>query len=107
MTDGQMTYWLDHKGGLLGPGPVDNPTGWGEYDRLTHRIMRPQSGQLIQAVSWCGHRVQEVPGRGEIDCPECLALIAEEPRSGTWAQDVSDGRPLVAREVPIRIERPD
>jgi hypothetical protein len=74
----QMTYWLDHRGGLIGPAPVSNPTGWEKYAERTHRIMRPQSGQLIQAISWCGHRVHEVPGRGPVDCAECLELIAEE-----------------------------
>ena len=72
-----MGYWLDHEGELLGPGPLDNPTGFGKYDRLTHRIMKPQRGQLMQAVSWCGRRVHEVPGHGDIDCPECLELLTE------------------------------
>lgn len=67
MTDGQMAYWLDHTGDrLLGPGPVDNPTGWGKFDDLTHRIMRPQPGQLIQAISWCGRRRPDSVGRGQL-----------------------------------------
>jgi len=72
-----MTYFLDHRGGMIGPAPADNPTGWEKYADLTHRIMRPQPGQLIQAISWCGRRVHEVPGRGRIDCPECLRALAE------------------------------
>ena len=70
-------HWLDHKGGMLGPGPLDEPTGWDPYARVTHRIMRPGPGQLVQAVSWCGHRVHEVPGHGAVDCPECLEAIRE------------------------------
>lgn len=80
---GQMAYWMDHLGRLIGPAPVDNPTGWEKYAGQTHRIMRPQPGQLIQAVSWCGHRVHEVPGRGPVDCPECLELLAEEAGQST------------------------
>lgn len=75
---GQMGYWLDHEGGLLGPGPVENPTGYGKYDQRTHRIMRGNPGSLIQAVSWCGIRVHEVPGHGDIDCSECLTLLSGE-----------------------------
>ena len=74
----QMTYWMDHEGNLLGPGPVDEPTGWEKYAECTHRIMKPQTGQFVQAISWCGHRVHEVPGRGPVDCQECLDLIAED-----------------------------
>lgn len=83
---GQMAYWLDHRGELIGPGPLDSPTGWEKYANLTHRIMRPQPGQLVQAVSWCGHRVHEVPGRGPIDCRECLNLIAEDAASTPIAE---------------------
>jgi hypothetical protein len=75
---GQMAYFLDHRGEMTGPAPVASPTGWEKYADVTHRIMRPQPGQLIQAISWCGHRVHEVPGHGEIDCAECLAILAEE-----------------------------
>ena len=79
MSDGaSMGYWLDHRGQMLGPGPVGNPTGWEKYANLTHRIMKPQRGHLIQAISWCGRRVHEVPGHGDIDCPDCLAALAEE-----------------------------
>jgi len=78
---GQMAYWLDHRGGMIGPAPLDDPTGWEKYADVTHRIMRPQPGQLVQAISWCGHRVHEVPGHGPVDCAECLALIAEDART--------------------------
>jgi hypothetical protein len=93
-----MGYWLDHKGGLLGPAPVENPTGWGRYDRQTHRIMRPQPGQLVQAISWCGHRVHEVPGHGDIDCAACLALIAEDQLSREYRHAVQN--PAVSAGAP-------
>jgi len=79
LREGRLACWLDHTGGkLFGPAPADNPTGFGEYDRLNHRIMQPRPGQLIQALSWCGKRVHEVPGRGPVDCPECLAAMVED-----------------------------
>lgn len=73
--------WLDHQGGIIS-GPDDaEPTGWEKHANLTHRLMRPRPGQLIQAISWCGRRIHEVPGRGELDCPECLALLHERYRA--------------------------
>jgi hypothetical protein len=84
-----MAYFLDWRGGMIGPAPIGSPTGYGKYDQLTHRIMRPQPGQLIQAISRCGHRVHEVPGRGEIDCAECLALLAEEATADPLLSDAA------------------
>lgn len=84
----RVTHWYDHKGNIMTAPYSDEPTGFGKYDRLTHRLMKPQEGRIVQAVSWCGHRVHEVPGRGEIDCPECLEEIrkATEPRQSASAQ---------------------
>ena len=78
---GQMAYWMDHRGSLIGPAPLEDATGWEKYAERTHQIMRPQPGQLIQAISWCGRRVHEVPGRGPVDCPECLEIMAEDART--------------------------
>lgn len=71
------TSWFDHKGNLMTAPASEEPTGFG-LDRYTHRLMKPSAGQVIQAVSWCGRRILEVPGRGEVDCPECVALLAED-----------------------------
>ena len=78
-----MTDWLDYKGGIMSAPYSDEPTGYEKYAERTHRLMRPQPGQLIQAISWCGHRVHEVPGRGDVNCPECLELIAESITSSS------------------------
>ena len=78
-----MTDWLDHKGEIMSAPHSDEPTGYEKYAERTHRLMRPQPGQLIQAISWCGHRVHEVPGRGDVDCPECLELITGEAEGMT------------------------
>lgn len=71
----RVTQWYDHTGQIITAPYSDQPTGFGTYDRLTHRLMKPPSSAPIQAISWCGRRVQEVPGRGEVDCPECLAAL--------------------------------
>ncbi len=80
--DEGMTYWLSYDGKLLGPGPLDGPTGWEKHANLTHRIMKPQPGQLVQAISWCGRRIHEVPGHGAIDCCKCLDLLTEAAHGG-------------------------
>lgn len=50
----------------------DEPTGYRRDDQRTHRLMKPQPGQVAQAITWCGLRALEVPGRGPVDCPGCL-----------------------------------
>jgi hypothetical protein len=69
--------WLDWRGNIITAPYSEEPTGYNWDDQHTHRLMRPQPGQLVQAVTWCGRRALEVPGRGPIDCPECQAAIAE------------------------------
>lgn len=69
----EAAYFLDHAGRLVGPWPVEPyPVGRDPVGAWNHRLMRPPEGQLIQAVSWCGHRAHE-PATGPVDCPECLA----------------------------------
>lgn len=70
--------WLDHNGNIM-TGPDDGgPTGYRWDDQRTHRLMAARPGQVLQAITWCGRRALEVPGRGPIDCPACLALLAED-----------------------------
>ncbi|MFD8949487.1 hypothetical protein ACFV0B_11590 [Streptomyces xanthophaeus] len=78
MPDLELTTWFDHEGNLMTAPASDEPTGFGRFDRLTHRIMKPGPGQIVQAISWCGRRVHEVPGHGEIDCAECLEILSED-----------------------------
>jgi hypothetical protein len=75
---GETMTWFDHEGNPLTAPATTRPTGFGRFDRMTHRIMKPSPGQTVQAVSWCGRRVHEVPGRGDVDCPECLEAERED-----------------------------
>ena len=52
----------------------DEPTGYRWDDQHTHRIMKPPPGRVIQAVTWCGLRALEVPGRGPVDCGKWRAI---------------------------------
>ena len=78
MSDGETMTWFDHEGNLMTAPASDEPTGWGRYDQLTHRIVKPQPGRVVQAITKCGHRAHEVPGKGEVNCPECLAVLRGE-----------------------------
>ena len=48
------------------------------YNGLNHRISVWEGGALGQMLTACGRRacpypgVREVPGRGPVDCPDCL-----------------------------------
>lgn len=74
--------WLTWDGDVVYAPRSDEPTGYRWDDRWTHRLIRPQAGQIAQAVTWCGKRALVVPGRGPVDCPECLAEIAESSPPG-------------------------
>ncbi|GAA4082877.1 hypothetical protein GCM10022214_47810 [Actinomadura miaoliensis] len=74
----RTSQWYDHMGNILTAPYSDEPTGWRRDDRFTHRLMKPSTSGPVQAITWCGLRVHEIPGRGEIDCPKCLEAIREE-----------------------------
>lgn len=69
--------WLDYQGQVF-ERPDDTPlTTWGYFDQLTHRLWPDGTGELTQAYTGCGRRGcpasrHEIPGRGPVDCPECL-----------------------------------
>jgi hypothetical protein len=60
---------LDHRGEII-EAPDGTTTCWGS-DRRNHRLFAPDNPSLIQAMSLCGRRALELPGRGEVDCSEC------------------------------------
>ena len=97
---GEMTTWLDHEGNEMTAPASDEPTGFGRFDRLTHRLMRPGAGQVIQAVSRCGRRVHEVPGRGEVDCSECLEILGAEEWNPPVDEYRLSSRPRVVGGAP-------
>jgi hypothetical protein len=64
--------WLDHEGEIVTAPQSDRPTAYRWDDQHNHWVMRPASGQLAQALTLCGKRALEMPGRGEVDCPDCI-----------------------------------
>jgi hypothetical protein len=62
---------LDHRGEIMEA--PDGTTTCVGYDGLTHRLFAADNPNLIQALTRCGKRAAEVPGRGEVECtePEC------------------------------------
>lgn len=68
----EQTRWFDHNGQIVTAPYSDRPTAYRWDDQRTHRINNPPPGQTVQAVTRCGLRALEIPGRGEVDCPECL-----------------------------------
>lgn len=64
--------WLTWDGQIM-TAPTGAPlTAFGTYDRLNHALDSDGYGALTQAVTYCGKRAHEIPGRGPVDCPECL-----------------------------------
>lgn len=71
----QTTKWYDHEGRILEAPYSDTPTAYRWDDQRTHRISNPTMGRLTQAITHCGKRALEVPGRGDVDCPECITDV--------------------------------
>lgn len=84
--DPQMWRWFDHTGGIIETPVTDRPpTCFGTYDRLNHWMFGEPSEQLRhQAMTLCGKQAHEIPGRGGVDCPECIEIVLEnegDPRA--------------------------
>lgn len=77
MTEQTPRRWYDYKGETV-ERPADTPlTAWNWYDQRTHAIWPDGHGSLAQVLTRCGKRAcpaarNEIPGRGEVDCPECI-----------------------------------
>jgi hypothetical protein len=77
MTD--VWRWYDHKGGIIeAPATEGRPTAYRWDDQCTHWMFgQPTSAPSFQALTLCGKRALEVPGRGEVNCTECIETLAE------------------------------
>lgn len=77
MTD-DVYRWFDHRGNVIeAPATPGRPTAYGTYDQLNHWMFgQPSSTARFQAMTLCGKRAHEVPGRGDVDCPECIEALA-------------------------------
>jgi len=73
MTD--VYRWWCHTGAEITL-PTDAPPTM--YDGLNHAVAVWEGGAMGQMLTRCGGRacpypgLREVPGRGPVDCPECL-----------------------------------
>jgi hypothetical protein len=75
-----IARWFDHKGDIIEAAwaPTKRATAYGQYDQLTHWVFGEQSETAWhQAITLCGKRVHEIPGRGEVTCAECLEAATE------------------------------
>jgi hypothetical protein len=72
--------WFDHRGYIIEAPwvPTERATSYGQYDQLTHWVFGRQSETAVhQAITLCGKRVHEIPGRGEVTCAECIEAASE------------------------------
>lgn len=70
-----VVRWFDHKGNVIEAprAATRRATAYGPYDQLTHWVMGEQVPEpQHQAITLCGRRVLEVPGRGDVTCAECI-----------------------------------
>lgn len=75
---------LDHTGNWTPPFPVGEiitcrgADGCWDHKLFGSSQVRP-GDNAFQALTFCGNRALEVPGRGsEVTCPTCLEYIAED-----------------------------
>jgi hypothetical protein len=76
----KVARWFDHKGNIIEAPWADTPraTTYGQYDQLTHWMFGEQHETAqFQALTLCGKRAGEIPGRGEVTCPECIEASSE------------------------------
>jgi hypothetical protein len=74
-----LVRWFDHRGEVVA---VERPPNGGRLtayrwdDKRNHWLFGEPANYsatpFMQALTWCGRRAMEVPGRGEVDCPECV-----------------------------------
>jgi hypothetical protein len=69
--------WFDHNGNVISaPAAEGRPTAYRWDDQRTHAMLgTPSETPVMQALTLCGKRALEVPGRGEVDCPECIEVL--------------------------------
>ncbi len=72
----EVLRWFDHQGNIIeASAPPDGarPTAYRGDDQRTHYMFgRATSTPMFQAMTLCGKRALEVPGRGEVNCTECI-----------------------------------
>jgi hypothetical protein len=73
-----IARWFDHEGEIVEAPWVDGrQTAYLWTDARTHVVFGEQSETAWhQALTLCGKRALEIPGHGDVDCPECLEALA-------------------------------
>ncbi len=78
MTD--TVRWFDHQGNVVeAPAPPEGQrsTAYRWDDQYTHYMFgQAIAVPMFQAMTLCGKRALEVPGRGEVTCTECIEAAA-------------------------------
>ncbi len=77
MPEQRFARWYDREGEVIEAPWVDGrQTAYRWDDQLNHAVFGEQSEQPVQqALTLCGKRALEIPGRGEIDCPGCTEAM--------------------------------
>lgn len=73
----ELWRWFDHEGNVVeAPAAPGRPTAYRWDDQRTHWMLgTPSATPTIQALTLCGKRALDVPGRGVVDCPECVEVL--------------------------------
>lgn len=79
MSEPKVWLWFDHTGGIVSALATEGrPTAYRWDDQRTHWMFgTPSETPVMQALTLCGKRALEVPGRGEVDCEECIEVLGE------------------------------
>jgi len=78
--NGDVWRWFDHNGDVIAAPATaaERATAYRWDDRRTHWVFgAPSAVAQAQAITLCGKRALEVPGRGDVDCPECIEARSE------------------------------
>jgi hypothetical protein len=73
----KVARWFDHQGQVIeAPWVEGRATAYRWDDQRTHAVFGRQSEVAVhQALTVCGLRALEIPGRGAVNCPACLELL--------------------------------
>lgn len=66
--------WLDRHGEVF-EAPADARTCEDAEGRpRTHGLWKPEDPNVLVPLTLCGQPAGAIPGHGDIDCPDCLAV---------------------------------
>jgi hypothetical protein len=81
----RVQLWAGRDGNVIQARYADPPTAYLPQDRHTHRLVRPGAVQPATPFTWCKQpgwaSGSEIPGRGPVDCPDCLRALSRDPEA--------------------------